>query len=152
MGSEKIDTVLDDLRREEERLKDEIAEIKTQEQTLKKELERVHAGISALAGKSVRAKKSSASKKKLSVGRVVELATEILQESGPLAEEDLREKIAGRLDSEGISKSSLGAQLKKGLQDKKFASGVSGWKLGEHKVSAPSPLRMDPEPLELSHG
>ncbi len=139
MTDQKIDSVVAELRREEECLKKELAELKAKEHEVLTELERIRAGISGLVGKG-RARKSSAGsggKASTSSPRyIVEAAEEILRNEGSLSGERLEERVSETLQASGRSTSRLHAQLEKALQDERFVSSVSGWKLGEHIVKA----------------
>ncbi len=60
MAENKISTILQELRGEEERLKKELAEVRKREQELSKELRNVQAGLSGLAGGKTRSKRNTA--------------------------------------------------------------------------------------------
>ena len=151
MAEDKINHVVEELRKEEEQAKLELTSIETKQKQLKKELQRIQAGIAGLVGKAGKnlAKKSSASKQSpaagsraLSAGVVVEMTQKILSSYTCLTEVELERRLEERILSEGKSTSGLSIQLKKALKDGRFVPSLSGWKLRGEVQQAPE-LQLD---------
>ena len=147
MAECKVDSVVGDLKNEEARLKSSLAELRTEfrkkEQELQKDLKRVQAGLGALGGKAGKpskgGKKSGSPKpEKPSVEVVGEVAGEVLEGAGSLAEERLVERVTERLAARGQSTADVASQLQKALKEPRFTNGALGWKLAEHRVKAPT--------------
>ena len=63
MSENKLDSIVEDLKREEERLKGELADLKKQAQEIAKDLKTVQSGLAGLAGKTaLKTRKRSAAK------------------------------------------------------------------------------------------
>ena len=139
MPEGKIDQVVAELREEEERLKRELVEVRHREQEIEKELAKIRFGVSALSGKAAARKASAGTSKRPSTEEVLELATRALEASSPLSDADLEEKVRAELRRCGKSSTGLRRELKKVLQTERFAAGLTGWKLAEHRVKPVMP-------------
>ncbi len=64
MSESKIDSIVEDLKSEEERLKSDLADLKKQAQAVARELKTVQSGLASLAGKAAATRKRSAGKKR----------------------------------------------------------------------------------------
>ena len=64
MSESKIDSIVEDLKSEEERLKNDLADLKKQAQAVARELKTVQSGLASLAGKAAATRKRSAGKKR----------------------------------------------------------------------------------------
>ncbi len=64
MSESKIDSIVEDLKSEEERLKNDLADLKKQAQAVARELKTVQSGLASLAGKAAATRKRSVGKKR----------------------------------------------------------------------------------------
>ncbi len=64
MSEKKIDSIVEDLKSEEERLRKDLAELKKQAQEVAKDLKTVQSGLAGLAGTAAATRKRSAGKKR----------------------------------------------------------------------------------------
>jgi hypothetical protein len=137
MSGERVECLCEELKAEEGRLRNDLAEARKRVKTLEAEVRRVKSCIAVLNGKTRSSKKRARCRDTVqdpSARSVRDIATEVLRRAGSLPEDRLEEEIAARLGAECPKREELATVLKKALEDSRFSPSVTGWKLAEHTV------------------
>ena len=117
MTSERLTTVLDELRAEEAELQEKLESLRTQVKSGEAQLTQVRKALTSLKGKS---SNGTNSKRTATREEVVEAMRDVLRERGTVSEGDLKRLVEEKISAQGKSRVGLVMRLKSALKDDQF--------------------------------
>ena len=130
MTSQRISTILDELRVEEADIQQNLDQLRAQVKDDESRLAQVRKALSSLKGKPQNG--SAVKKPTATKHEVVEAITHVLREKGPVSEDELKTIIENLLSSQGKSRTGLAMRFKNALREKRFARIGNSLSLASH--------------------
>ena len=127
----KIQSIADDLRKEQSRLIEERNTVQARLEEMDAEIKRVEDALTALGQKTKQTKAKKSGKPAPKREEVEQAVREILSEQGALELDPLKTQVGAKLTELGRSKMGLALRLKEVLAGEQFIESPAGWKLVE---------------------
>lgn len=142
MTESNLCSVVDQLRKEEERLGKEQARVNQELRTVEAEMKRVRAALAALGEKTTgkAAAKPAATKKD-----VIRVVAEVLSDQGVVEKEALRTVVQEKLAEEGKTRQGFALRFEEALKEKKFVDSPGGY-----RMAGDVGTRKEPNPEKVS--
>ena len=117
MTSERLTTVLDELRAEEADLQEKLDSLRVELRSGEAQLTQIRKALTSLKGKS---SNGTNSKRTATREEVIEAMRDVLRERGSVTEHDLKRFVEERVSAQGKSRVGLVMRLKSALKEKEF--------------------------------
>jgi sugar-specific transcriptional regulator TrmB len=129
MADIQVEAIVEELTREQARLRDRLTALKAELAEIEAALARVTGALDSLRGreKAKRTRRPAASKQD-----VIELVAEVLSENQPLRRDALRQEVEQRVLASGKSRMGLALRFKEALREAQFVATASGIQLDDY--------------------